>query len=232
MIGRFLRIALLLLPTVTAVGQTDISQPRRVPANASLQLKTTVATNKAQPGDSMRFETLDAVLIGNGVVIPAGATIYGHVIDSRRRDGGHPSFIKFQLDYAKWKTRVVPLRGYVTQQIRQFGQPDTLPGIVLESRFIWDKSQDNKPSKRIVAPTIDGVKIYQDKDAGVTYLFSDKRDLTLPKGIEFNIQIIPTAAAEVPSFTAAVPQQLEPAPGSDAEPTAEPEESLPASQEQ
>ncbi len=218
-------IPLLFLSGLTAIAQNDTSPESARTTSLPVELRTTIRAEKARPGELVRFNMLEAVLVGNGIVIPADATIYGHILAASRRCDKTPSWLKIQLDRAQWKGHVLRLRGHIVEQIRRYPSHNQ-PGLIWEYR-LFDDSKHNRA--RLATPTVDGVRIYRDKVHGITHLFSSESDLKLPKGVEFNLAVEALPDQPIPS-TADIPSST-PTSSETPDSSAVPGEVVPASED-
>ena len=50
----------------------------------------------------------------DGTVVPAGATLSGHVELSEKNEADRPSRVRIKFDSVRWKTTIVPIRVYAT----------------------------------------------------------------------------------------------------------------------
>lgn len=100
------------LPPVQAqtVTTADSSSPGlEIPA----AVRKTIRAEKVRPGVEVRFDVLEAVLVGHGVVIPSSAQLRGHVVQSAPVTGSSPSRLSIEIDWAEWQHKRIPLHAFI-----------------------------------------------------------------------------------------------------------------------
>ncbi len=122
-------IALLVLTALRASAQQTVSSNPASSGKLSIpaQLSKTVRADKAHAGDPVELKTLEAVLVGNGLVMPANTSLYGRVLDARPRRDGKNSWLVVVVERAQWKQHSLPLHAFISSQIavsRQNNQAD------------------------------------------------------------------------------------------------------------
>lgn len=112
-----LPLAVLVFLCLPGIGQVE----SKLASNSSPQDMFIPATlgkglhaERIHPGDEVRFEVVEAVLAGKGVVIPEGAQLYGHVLASEPLEEPSPSRLAIQIDRAKWRHKWFPLRAFIS----------------------------------------------------------------------------------------------------------------------
>ncbi len=73
-----------------------------------------VQVEKAHPGDEVRLDVVEAILAGHGVVIPDGAHLYGHVVDSEPLEPSSGSKLAIEVDRAEWRHHELLLHAFVS----------------------------------------------------------------------------------------------------------------------
>ena len=81
------------------------------------ELTTTVRADVSHRGDPVEFRTLEAVLIANGLVMPANSKLRGRVVGAAPRQGDKPSWLVLLVERAEWKKQSVPLHAFISAQI-------------------------------------------------------------------------------------------------------------------
>ena len=82
-----------------------------------VELSTTIRADKAQRGDPIAFRSLEAVLLSNGVVMPANTKLTGRVVGAAPRNGDKPSWVVLLAESAEWKQQRVHLHAFIAAQI-------------------------------------------------------------------------------------------------------------------
>lgn len=88
----------------------DVLKDLKIP----VELAQTVKSDKVHPGDTVKFHMAEPILVGKGVVIPANAKLYGHVVRSGLGRSGTRYVLSLVLDRAEWKEHVLALNAYVS----------------------------------------------------------------------------------------------------------------------
>lgn len=78
-----------------------------------VELKKSLRAEKLHAGQEVQFEALEGVLIAPGVVLPDGAKLYGHILDSEPLEHDAPSRISVVVEKAVWKSKVFPLHAFM-----------------------------------------------------------------------------------------------------------------------
>ncbi len=112
-------IALLVLTALCAPAQQTVSSDPASSGKLSIpaQLSKTIRADKAHAGDPVELKTLEAVLVSNGLVMPANASLHGRVLDARPRQDGKNSWLVVVVDRAQWKEHSLPLHAFISAQI-------------------------------------------------------------------------------------------------------------------
>jgi len=226
-------IALLAVAQQTAPGPSPFSGKLSIPA----QLSKTVRADKVHAGDVVEFRSLEAVLAGNGVVIPANCTLYGRVLSAAAKQNNRNSYLAVVVERAEWKDHTLPLHAFISAQItvtqksvrvadpesgmdpptprrpsrqsvRVAAQSDPeLASIVKTPR---DATVANEPSSGNRYPVLENVGFYRDKD-GTTYLLSSKSNVKLPAGVLLMLQNQPGSGPDTSGGnTASNPTAVQP----------------------
>lgn len=108
--ARRLALFLIILISVFAVAeQPTVRRDTQFPA----ELQSEVNTATAQPGQAVVFVTTQGVLIGNNVVVPRGAKIYGSIESVRRGVAGAGAAMQLSIDRVEWDGRSAQLNAVV-----------------------------------------------------------------------------------------------------------------------
>lgn len=193
-------------PSARAVGELSI------PA----ELTSTVRADRAHRGDAVEFRTLEAVLISNGVVIPANAKLLGRIVGAAPRQGDKPSWLVLLVERADWKKQSIPLHAFIARQIAITNVSQNIPqttdsmtppssvgrrparenirsavevgaDISPMTKLPQDSKTSSQPDPSPTNPVLKDIRIVRDKD-GIAYLFSSKSNVTLPSGALFVLQ--------------------------------------------
>ncbi len=76
-------------------------------------LQKGIRAEKARPGDKVSFALLEAILIGKGIVIPANAHLFGHVVEARAATASSESRLSVEVDRAEWRHHDLPLHAFI-----------------------------------------------------------------------------------------------------------------------
>src|SRR5271166_5653493 len=116
---RKLYIALLTFIGLLAPAQQPPAQNSESAGKMSIpaQLTRTVQADKAHPGDRVEFRTLEAVLAGKDLVIPANARLYGRVLSASPKQDDKNSWLAVVVERAEWKQHSLPLHAFISAQI-------------------------------------------------------------------------------------------------------------------
>lgn len=114
------------------------AQAQQVPVQTSTGLYIpsildgSIRADKAHVGDKVRLEMLEGILVSPGVVIPANAHLYGHVVEAQVLTASSESRLSIEVDRAEWRHHELPLHAFIYGfGIRQVkydpGRPDCDP---------------------------------------------------------------------------------------------------------
>ncbi|MGE5110204.1 MAG: hypothetical protein ACM3JB_05050 [Acidobacteriaceae bacterium] len=177
-----------------------------------------VHAEKVRPGDEVRFEVVEPVLAGKGVVIPDGAQLYGHIVDSEPLEDPSPSRLAIQIDRAKWHHKWFPLRAFISglgirrELNRQAADsrcaffadvaaregasgngmvrhsPET-PEDEDDCRMAWMRRNTIAATDREY--TLQEMKLETNQQDGSTALISKKKNIYLPSGLLIMLHNVP-----------------------------------------
>ncbi len=216
-------IALLLFIALLAPAQQQPaagSSPFAGKISIPVQLLKTVRADRAHPGDQVEFRTLEAVLVGKDLVMPADSALYGRVVSANPKQNDKNSWLVVVVERAKWKEHTLPLHAFVSAQIAltepkspRAGEPATGNDTSLNRRTArqaartsamtdptlsnlirtpQDASEAAREESRTKYPSLENVGILRDKD-GTTYLVSSKSTVKLPAGVLLMLSNEPVA---------------------------------------
>lgn len=79
-----------------------------------VELNDTIKTKSAKVGDRVRFRLNEAVLIGNNVVVPEGAKIFGTIVAVQHDASDEPrSAVRIRINNLEWKKGTARLNAVV-----------------------------------------------------------------------------------------------------------------------
>src|SRR5271165_5785397 len=206
-------IAALIFTALLAPAQQPASSNPASSGQLSIpaQLSKTVRADKVHAGDPVEFKTLEAVLVSQGLVMPANTSLHGRVLAASAKQDGKNSWLALVVERAEWKQHSLPLHAFVVAQINisatnnQHTADTGMPGITptnprRASRASAGAAAHNDPSLSNIIkapqdatetgqdelvpqhPALENVGILRDKD-GTTYLLSSKANVKLPAGV-------------------------------------------------
>ena len=200
-------IGLVLLASGFAQGQHADKSRASSGVSIPAELKTTIHADKVRRGDPVEFRSLEAVLLGNGVVMPANSKLTGRIVGAAPLHDNKPSWLVLLVERGQWKQQTIPLHAFISAQMRieqtgaKSNQAADMPSTIsprragrmggrvsLESGVdtsVIPPPQDSKseaPSQTVAAPTLPkDLRIVRDSD-GIVYLFSAESNVNLPSG--------------------------------------------------
>lgn len=83
-------------------------------AEFPVEVRHTVKAANAHAGEQVEFSTLEAVLAGPNLVIPANAKIIGHVVEARRKADRQESLLQITIDEVHWNQKFARLRAVIS----------------------------------------------------------------------------------------------------------------------
>lgn len=201
----------------TAVGNPAFSSKLTIPA----QVSKTVRADKVHVGDIVEFRTIQAVLVGNGVVIPANSALFGRVLGAGAKQNNRNSYLAVVVERAEWKDHTVPLHAFISAQItmiprntrptdpvsdldsptsrrasRQSARTTAVSDPELSS-IVRSPREATTPGETSVTkyPALENVGFFRDHE-GITYLLSSKTNVKLPAGVLLMLQNQPVESAD------------------------------------
>src|SRR5271157_50679 len=219
---RKLYIALLTFIALLAPAQQESAQNSESAGKMSIpaQLTRTVQADKAHPGDRVEFRTLEAVLAGKDLVIPANARLYGRVLSAAPKQDDKNSWLAVVVERAEWKQHSLPLHAFISAQIaisqsnnqlaekttyspqnprtmRQSARATLATDPTLSSmiKAPLDANETGPAELGTRYPVLDNVGILRDKN-GTTYLLSAKSNVKLPAGMLLMLKNEPGGSSE------------------------------------
>ncbi|HME31820.1 MAG TPA: hypothetical protein VKG65_03625 [Terriglobales bacterium] len=222
---RKLYIALLTFIALLAPAQQPPAQSPEPAGKMSIpaQLTRTVQADKAHPGDRVEFRTLEAVLAGKDLVIPANARLYGRVLSASPKQDDKNSWLAVVVERAEWKQHSLPLHAFISAQIvisqsndqraaeaekttyspqnprtrRQSARATLATDPTLSSiiKAPLDANETSQAELGTRYPVLDNVGIFRDKN-GTTYLLSAKSSVKLPAGVLLMLRNEPGESSE------------------------------------
>jgi hypothetical protein len=201
-------IGLVLLAAGFAQGQQSADRSRAYSGvSIPAELKTAIHADKVRRGDSVEFRSLEAVLLSNGVVMPANSKLTGRIVGAAPLLDNKPSWLVLLVERGEWKHQTVPLHAFISAQMRiehtgaKSNQAADMPSTISSRRAarmsgrvsvengadtaVIPPPQDSKaeaPSPTVDAPALPkDLRIVRDSD-GIVYLFSAESNVNLPSG--------------------------------------------------
>ncbi len=222
---RAIGIALLAFYALFAAAQRPAASNVMSPGKLSIpvRLTGTVRADKAHPGGSVEFRTLEPVLVGKDLVMPENTLLRGRILGAGAKQEGRNSWLVLVVEHAEWKQHSLPLRAFITAQIALSSADTqhplepastgntstTLHGNRQNAR--WAARDDPTLSSMIKPPQdatstgadqtstrhpmLENIGMVRDKD-GTTYLFSSKSNVKLPAGVLLMLTNAPVASPE------------------------------------
>lgn len=218
-----------ILMVAAALAQAQRDSVRQQPVGGvsiPAELTTTIRAENAQRGDSVEFRTLEAVLIKDGLVMPAHAKLMGRVVGAASRHGDKPSWLVLLVERAEWKNQRIPLHAFISAQVvisRVDNQALNSPNGMTNSTNPPNPRRVGHESGRVAAlngvDVLSSAKLPQDasttsppifaansvplKDLrivhdkdGIVYLFSNQSNVKLPNGTMFMLQNEPAIVTD------------------------------------
>ncbi len=200
----------LLAQVQSAAAAADYTPGLRIPAVVS----RTIRAEKVRPGDEVRFDLVEGILLGQGVVIPSGAHLRGHVLKAEPITASSPSRLSVEVDSAEWRHGEVPLHAFIAAiVIRQFttdpmdppcssdesGPPDLpheanldiSPQPACDTRWPLDNRVDtfanNAGLRQLMLET--------NHSDGSTALISTRKNVRLPAGLMIMLHNVPVVVS-------------------------------------
>jgi len=219
--------ALLLAPCLAQSPQATAGELKAGAVPIPAELTTTIKAEKVKRGDPVEFRTMQPVLLGHGVVMPADAKLTGRIVGAAARHGEKPSWLVLVVERAEWKQQVVRLHAFITAELKfekvsaESMQPTDLAATLTspsrpirrmnrimarDPASISNGQLPQDTSGEVDAPVADrptlakDILLVTDKD-GIVYLFSGKSNIHLPSGLAVVLQNQPTregSTAEAP----------------------------------
>ncbi len=112
-------IALLIFTALLAPAQQPAATDPASSGKLSIpaQLTKAVRADKAHAGDPVEFRTLEPVLVGKGLVMPANTSLHGRVLGASPKQDGKNSWLALVVERAEWTQHSLPLHAFVAAQI-------------------------------------------------------------------------------------------------------------------
>src|SRR5208283_2699593 len=215
------------LLTFTALLAPAQQTPVRNPESAGTmsipaQLTRTVQANKAHPGDTVEFRTLEAVLVGRDLVIPANARLYGRVLSAAPKQDNKNSWLAVAVERAEWKEGSLPLHAFIAAQIAISTKNQGVADPVITDNATSSSRRAARQAARAASaidpnlatmvkapleatetrpdqlgpkyPMLENVSLFRGKN-GTTYLLSSKANVKLPAGVLLMLKNEPESEA-------------------------------------
>jgi hypothetical protein len=183
------------------------SQENRSPSDGTalevltipVQLTKSIKADKAHPGDAVEFRMAEAILAGNGIVIPAKARLFGRIVSAESKEGNRPSVLSLLVERVEWGGHVLHLHAFVsgwgTKRVLNRtadcvlrahpvprGSPNTF--VTICSSHTAERYEPASLShKQLMAE----ISILQNQENGASVLTS-KKNIRLPSGLLLMLQ--------------------------------------------
>ncbi len=179
------------------------------------RLSKTLRADKAHPGDPVEFRTVEAVLVGQGLVMPADTVLHGRVLSAGPKQDGKNSFLAFVVESATWKQNSLPLHAVIFAQIStppprtgdlggmtaspdrqsvRMRVPDANRNYIARAQQDAMTTSPN-PLGANQSSALKDVSLLRAKD-GITYLVSPKTNVKLPSGLMLMLKNEPAGSSE------------------------------------
>lgn len=194
-----------------AAGNLASSDKLSIPA----RLSKTLRADKAHSGDPVEFRTVEAVLVGQGLVMPADTVLHGRVLSAAPKQEGKNSFLAFVVESATWKQNSLPLHAFIFAQISTPPpRGGDLGGMTASPDRQSVRMRVPDPNRSYIAraqqdamttspdplganqsSALKDVSLLRAKD-GITYLVSPKINVKLPSGLMLMLKNEPAGGSE------------------------------------
>jgi hypothetical protein len=77
-------------------------------------LNKTIRAEKVKPGDEVRLDLVEAILVGHGLVMPEGTHLYGHVLESEPVTASSGSRLSIKVERAEWRHQQLLLHAFIS----------------------------------------------------------------------------------------------------------------------
>jgi hypothetical protein len=181
-------------------------------------LEKSLRAEKCHPGDRVNLRLVEPVLFGHGVVLPEGTHLRGQVIEAQKLDAGHASRLAIVVERAEWKGNAVSLHAFVSgvvklREVSEANSADwrcqqyaerTATGSRMDksarSQLPVGRPADcatghwGAPEERVIrdrGADLKDIVLHRNLSDGSTFLFSHKKNIHLPGGINLMLRNIP-----------------------------------------
>lgn len=164
--SKFIQTCVLAAVTAALTNQAlaDVPPVLHEGTPVRMRLSRNVSSATAQEGETVNFEILDEIKVGDLVIIPQGATALATVTDSKhKRTLGRAGHLNINIDYVRAASgEKIPLRGI--QNNNADGHTGAMTGAMLATSIVfWP--------------------------AAPLFLFMHGKDITIPKGHEVIVYV-------------------------------------------
>jgi hypothetical protein len=170
----FAGLLAILTPLLVVAQQPIVRRDTQFP----VELRTSLKTSSAKAGNSIEFHTTEAVLIGNNIVVPGNAKIFGHIeqVISDAPDSPRSS-VRLRIDILKWKNNEAKLNAVVSS---------------VEPSPVQDMVTRRRRNRIIEAPNfLKNIRIRAHlRRQAYTDFFSDEKNFNLRSGITLMLRQI------------------------------------------
>jgi hypothetical protein len=223
---RWLFISAVMLSAWLADGQSAMSSPTISGVSIPAELRTDVRADRVRRGDTVELRSVEPVLLGNGIVMPANAKLSGRIVGAAPLQGDKPSWLVLLIEKAEWKGQSVALHAFISRQIkvgettanssqnsdaassntplrrtiRMNGRVSVENGADMSTTPMPQDAGSTQPATQPRPLLAKDVRIVTDSD-GIVYLFSARENVHLPTGVLLVVQNQSSTKA-APSATA------------------------------
>jgi hypothetical protein len=131
------------------------------------ELRHTIHSSSVKVGDPVEFRTVEAVLIGNGVVVPDGASLLGEIDKVQPRSvSSSEASVSVRINKLQWGNHSIPLN------------------LVVSKVFYARAGYVNEPRPGVKPTFLEGIQIVAHlSDVAFTEFSSSKKEVVLRNGV-------------------------------------------------
>lgn len=211
---RWLLISAVISSACLVDGQSAANSPAALTGvSIPAELRTDVRADRVRRGDAVELRSVEPVLLGNGIVMPANAKLSGRIVGAAPLQGDKPSWLVLLVEKAEWKGQSVALHAFISRQIkvsesntnslqssdatssntplrrtiRMNGRVSVENGADMSTTPMPQDAGSTQPATQTRPLLAKDIRIVTDSD-GIVYLFSSHEDVHLPSGVLLVLQ--------------------------------------------